>query len=84
MTAEADLTVLPSGPAKGLHARLVALDCRLFDEVAARHWPGADPLLPRLSRSANHGVLWFGVAAALAASRTPRARRAAARGVASL
>ncbi|MFH8495959.1 diacylglycerol kinase family protein [Streptomyces coeruleorubidus] len=42
------------------------------------------PVLPRLSRSANHGALWFVAAAALAASRTPRARRAAARGLASL
>ncbi|MFI7016486.1 diacylglycerol kinase family protein [Streptomyces sp. NPDC050164] len=43
-----------------------------------------DPVLPRLSRSANHGTLWFATAAALAATRTPRARRAATRGLASL
>ncbi|GAB2714120.1 bifunctional phosphatase PAP2/diacylglycerol kinase family protein [Streptomyces bullii] len=78
-----DLTV----PKRGHHVLrdgFLALDCRLFEAVAARHWPGADRVLPRLSRSANHGVLWFGAAAALAASRTPRARRAAARGLASL
>ncbi|MEU0246095.1 diacylglycerol kinase family protein [Streptomyces sp. NPDC006235] len=39
---------------------------------------------PRLSRSANHGTLWLAAAAALAATRTPRARRAATRGLASL
>ncbi|MDQ0717387.1 diacylglycerol kinase family enzyme/membrane-associated phospholipid phosphatase [Streptomyces luteogriseus] len=67
-----------------LRDRALALDRRLFEAAAARHWPGADPVLPRLSRSANHGALWFAAAAALAASRTPRARRAAARGLASL
>ncbi|MFH8607351.1 bifunctional phosphatase PAP2/diacylglycerol kinase family protein [Streptomyces sp. NPDC018029] len=76
-----------SRPAAGHHpfkARMVSLDSRLFEAVAARHWPGADPVLPRLSRSANHGVLWFATAAGIAATRTPRARRAALRGVASL
>lgn len=82
MTADVDLTV--PEPGHGLRDRLLALDCRLFDSVAARHWPGADRVLPRLSRSANHGVLWFATAAALAATRSPKARRAAARGVASL
>jgi undecaprenyl-diphosphatase len=42
------------------------------------------PVLSRLSRGANHGALWCAAAAALAATRTPRARRAATRGVASL
>ncbi|MEV7194762.1 phosphatase PAP2 family protein [Streptomyces sp. NPDC093510] len=65
-------------------ARMVSFDSRLFEAVAARHWPGADRVLPRLSRSANHGVLWFATAAGIAATRTPRARRAAVRGVASL
>jgi undecaprenyl-diphosphatase len=82
MTADVDLTVLEPGHA--LRDRLLALDYRLFEAVAARHWPGADPFLPRLSRSANHGVLWFGAAAALVATRSPRARRAAVRGIASL
>ncbi|MBC9728693.1 bifunctional phosphatase PAP2/diacylglycerol kinase family protein [Streptomyces sp. TRM68367] len=80
---DVDLTV----PKPGHHLlrdRFVQWDLRLFETVAARHWPGADPLLPRLSRSANHGLLWFAAGAALAASRTPRARRAAARGLASL
>lgn len=41
-------------------------------------------MLPRLSRSANHGRLWFAVAGAIALSGTPRAGRCAARGLASL
>ncbi|MEW2447901.1 phosphatase PAP2 family protein [Streptomyces parvulus] len=83
MSPDVDLTALTPGP-HPLRNGFLRLDQRAFEAVAARTWPGADPLLPRLSRSANHGVLWFGVAAALAASRTPRARRAAARGLASL
>lgn len=76
-----------SRPAPGhrsYKARLLGLDRRLFDAVATRHWPGADRVLPRLSRSANHGVLWFATAAGIAATGSPRARRAAVRGVASL
>ncbi|NED00934.1 phosphatase PAP2 family protein [Streptomyces sp. SID6648] len=60
-------------------------DLAVFRSVADRHWPGADPLLPRLSRSANHGLLWFGAAAGIAAlGSSARSRRAALRGVASL
>ncbi|GAA3293146.1 bifunctional phosphatase PAP2/diacylglycerol kinase family protein [Streptomyces cinereospinus] len=83
MSPDVDLTV----PKPGRHLlrdRLLALDCRLFEFAAARHWPAAGPVLPRLSRSANHGLLWFATAGVIAASRTPRARRAAVRGVASL
>ncbi|WKX14398.1 bifunctional phosphatase PAP2/diacylglycerol kinase family protein [Streptomyces sp. NL15-2K] len=83
MSPDVDLTV----PKPGHHALrewLLALDNRLFEFAAERHWPAAEPVLPRLSRSANHGVLWFAAGAAMAASRTPRGRRAAARGLASL
>ncbi|MEU6811430.1 phosphatase PAP2 family protein [Streptomyces sp. NPDC046831] len=83
MSPDVDLTA----PKTGAHTVLkgaLALDSRLFEAAASWHWPGAEPVLPRLSRSANHGVLWFAVAAAMAASRTPRARRAAVRGLASL
>ncbi|MFJ9340794.1 bifunctional phosphatase PAP2/diacylglycerol kinase family protein [Streptomyces sp. NPDC101733] len=59
-------------------------DRRLFDEVARRHWPGADRVLPRLGRAANHGVLWGGTAAAIAVLGSTRARKAALRGAASL
>ncbi|MDN0198408.1 bifunctional phosphatase PAP2/diacylglycerol kinase family protein [Streptomyces sp. S.PNR 29] len=83
MSPDVDLTVPKPGP-HPLRDRLLALDRRVFEFAAERNWPGAEPVLPRLSRSANHGVLWFAAAAAMAASRTPRARRAAARGLASL
>lgn len=56
----------------------------LFDEVARRHWPGADRVLPRLGRAANHGVLWVGTALAIAALGSARGRRAALSGAASL
>ncbi|MFJ1597323.1 bifunctional phosphatase PAP2/diacylglycerol kinase family protein [Streptomyces sp. NPDC088261] len=73
----------------GTRARISALleawDKQVFDSVAARHWPGAGPVLPRLSRAANHGLLWFGAAAGIAAvGHGPRSRRAAVRGIASL
>ncbi|MFF5024654.1 bifunctional phosphatase PAP2/diacylglycerol kinase family protein [Streptomyces collinus] len=83
MSADVDLTAVPKSGRRALRA-LLAADTRLFEAAAARHWPGAERVLPRLSRSANHGVLWFATAAAIAASRTPRARRAATRGIASL
>jgi undecaprenyl-diphosphatase len=83
MSPDIDLTAPASGARSALR-RLLALDGRLFEFAAERSWPGAEPVLPRLSRSADHGVLWFAAAAAIAASRTPRARRAAARGLASL
>nr|WP_229891385.1 phosphatase PAP2 family protein [Streptomyces mashuensis] len=66
---------------------LVALstwDRSLFRRVAERHWPGGDRVLPRLSRSADHGVLWFGVAAGAALLGGPAVRRAALRGTLSL
>ncbi|MFJ1653565.1 bifunctional phosphatase PAP2/diacylglycerol kinase family protein [Streptomyces sp. NPDC088337] len=83
MSPDVDLTAPKSGAHALLH-RLSALDGRLFEFAAERRWPGAGPVLPRLSRAANHGVLWCAVAAAITASRSPRARRAAARGLASL
>ncbi|MFD6415226.1 bifunctional phosphatase PAP2/diacylglycerol kinase family protein [Streptomyces sp. NPDC060194] len=85
MNATDDLPVPPPIAATGpFRARISSLDRRLFDGVAGRHWPGAERLLPRLSHSANHGLLWFGAAAAIAATGSPRARRAAVRGAASL
>ncbi|WP_442814626.1 bifunctional phosphatase PAP2/diacylglycerol kinase family protein [Streptomyces sp. NBC_01808] len=64
--------------------RLRRADHVLFARVAATRWPGAEPVLPRLSRGADHGVLWFGTAAAVAALGGPRGRRAALRGLGSL
>ncbi|MFE6281868.1 bifunctional phosphatase PAP2/diacylglycerol kinase family protein [Streptomyces sp. NPDC057877] len=83
MNPDVDLTV-PEPGRHSVRARLLGLDSRLFEFAAARHWPYAQRVLPRLSHSANHGVLWFATAAAIAASRTPRGRRAAVRGLASL
>ncbi|MFF0450830.1 bifunctional phosphatase PAP2/diacylglycerol kinase family protein [Streptomyces sp. NPDC004609] len=61
------------------------LDREVFRTVATRHWHGADPVLPRLSQAADHGVLWFATAAGIAGlGRGARSRRAAVRGVASL
>jgi undecaprenyl-diphosphatase len=64
--------------------RLANWDVLLFDRVAAARLPGADRVLPRLGRAANHGGLWFGVAAGLALTRSATARRAALRGAGSL
>ncbi|WP_328967594.1 bifunctional phosphatase PAP2/diacylglycerol kinase family protein [Streptomyces sp. NBC_00239] len=63
---------------------LARVDRELFDAVARRHWPGADRVLPRLGRAADHGVLWAGLAAALAVGGSARTRRAAGAGLASL
>ncbi|WP_103503065.1 MULTISPECIES: bifunctional phosphatase PAP2/diacylglycerol kinase family protein [Streptomyces] len=70
-----------------MSSRLARADRRLFQLVAGHHFPGGDRVLPRLSRSANHGLLWFGAAAAIAASELGGrrvARKAALRGTASL
>ncbi|GLY74437.1 bifunctional phosphatase PAP2/diacylglycerol kinase family protein [Actinoallomurus iriomotensis] len=57
------------------------LDQRAFDAVAAARLPGFEYVLPRLSRVADHSLLWLGVAGGLAVTRQPRLRRAALRGV---
>ena len=64
-----------------MRSGLARLDQRLFEAAARHHNPPFDAVLPRLTSSADHGLLWYGVAAVLAA--TGR-RRAAARGLASL
>ncbi|WP_250302670.1 phosphatase PAP2 family protein [Streptomyces sp. NBC_01267] len=76
-----------SGPGhyRRLAAWLGTQDRALFRTAASKRWPAAGPLLPRLSSSANHGLLWFGAAAGIAAlGGSTRARRAAVRGLASL
>ncbi|MEV0275773.1 phosphatase PAP2 family protein [Streptomyces sp. NPDC050610] len=59
-------------------------DRSAFHQVATRHWPGGDRVLPGLSRSANHGALWLGIAAGAAVLGGRPARRAALRGAVSL
>lgn len=71
-------------PSVAPRAWLHRADLAVFRNLAHRTWPGAEPVLPRLSRCADHGLLWFGVATGLAALGGGRARRAALRGVASL
>ncbi|MEU5805661.1 phosphatase PAP2 family protein [Streptomyces sp. NPDC047718] len=59
-------------------------DRALFDAVAQRHWPGGERVLPRLGRAANHGVLWGGAAAVIAACGSSKGRGAAVRALGSL
>ncbi|WP_433333182.1 bifunctional phosphatase PAP2/diacylglycerol kinase family protein [Spirillospora sp. CA-294931] len=60
--------------------RLGRLDRAAFDRVASAHLPGLENVLPRLSRAADNGVLWFSTALVLSATRRARLRRAALRG----
>ena len=62
-------------------SRLDALDKRLYNHAARGSSPLLEKVLPRLTSSANHGMLWFGIAGVLAASGQ---RRAAVRGLSSL
>ncbi|GAB2823989.1 bifunctional phosphatase PAP2/diacylglycerol kinase family protein [Actinoallomurus bryophytorum] len=57
------------------------LDQRAFDAVAAARLTGFEYVLPRLSKAADHSLLWIGIAGGLAVTRQPRLRRAAMRGV---
>ncbi len=61
--------------------RLAALDERLFRRAARADTPLLDRVLPRLTSSADHGLLWAAVAGVLAVSGQ---RRAAVRGLVSL
>lgn len=69
---------------RGFRSLLTLPDHLLFQQVAERHWPAAERVLPRLSRCANHGLLWIGTAAGMWALGGPRARRAAVRGLTSV
>jgi undecaprenyl-diphosphatase len=63
--------------------RAQRLDQTLFDRVAAAHTPALDSVLPRLTRAADHGLLWWAAAGALGLSGGQR-RRSALRGLLSL
>ncbi|TYC13369.1 phosphatase PAP2 family protein [Actinomadura syzygii] len=63
-----------------LLARLGRADRWAFDRVAAARLPGLEYVLPRLSRFADHGVLWFTTAGVLGLTGRHRLRRAALRG----
>ncbi|TGB10092.1 bifunctional phosphatase PAP2/diacylglycerol kinase family protein [Streptomyces sp. MZ04] len=71
-------------PGRRVRRLLSATDRFAFHHVAARSWPAAEPVLPRLSRSADHGLLWCGIAAGMWAFGGARGRRAAVRGITSL
>ncbi|MFD0903337.1 bifunctional phosphatase PAP2/diacylglycerol kinase family protein [Actinomadura sediminis] len=60
--------------------RLGRADRWAFDRVAAAHLPGLEYVLPRLSRFADNGVLWFTTAGVLGLAGRPALRRAALRG----
>jgi len=76
---------VPGGPVSGgrILERLDALDLALYRRAARADTPLLDTVLPRLTSSADHGVLWLGIAGLLAAS-GGRRRRAAVRGLAGL
>jgi undecaprenyl-diphosphatase len=63
--------------------RIGRIDLAAFAAVARRRAPALDLVLPRLTRAANHGLLWWAVAAGLGATRGPR-RRGAVRGLLAL
>jgi membrane-associated phospholipid phosphatase len=60
------------------------LDRELFGWISGQNNPVLDRTMPALSRAADHGVLWLGVAGLLAASPCSSWRRGAFRGVVSL
>jgi undecaprenyl-diphosphatase len=61
------------------------LDQRAFDAIASWHsHPSIDATLPRLSRVANHGVVWIAISALSWAFGRQRHKRAAVRGLLSL
>lgn len=64
-----------------LMRRLDSVDLALYRKAARWHAPVLDAALPRLTRSANHGLLWFAVSVLLAGGNR---RRAAVRGLVSL
>lgn len=63
---------------------LGTLDREIFEAIADSPTPLLDTMMPPLTRAADHSKLWFAVAAALAASRKPKATRGAARAVVTL
>lgn len=74
----------PMAILRPLLAAAHSTDLRLFRRAARARTPVLDPLLPRLSRAANHGLLWTAIAALLWRLRGRAGRRAAMRGLGSL
>ncbi|MFN8032759.1 MAG: diacylglycerol kinase family protein [Mycobacterium sp.] len=63
---------------------LGTLDREVFEAVAESPSVLLDKTMPLLTRAADHSKLWLAIAAALAATGSPSARRGAGRGVATL
>ncbi len=63
---------------------LGTLDREVFDAVAESPSVLLDKAMPVLTRAADHSKLWLAIAAVLAATGSPSARRGAGRGVATL
>lgn len=61
-----------------------ALDNAIYGAIAAGDTPALDSAMRRLSRTADHGKLWFGTAASLTLLRGPGGLLAARRGLVSL
>jgi membrane-associated phospholipid phosphatase len=61
-----------------------AVDAAVYAAVAGSDTPRLDAAMRRLSRVADHGKLWAGIAAVLTLLGGPRGRSAARRGLASL
>jgi undecaprenyl-diphosphatase len=61
-----------------------AIDSALYAAIAASDTPSLDSAMRRLSRAADHGKLWFAIAAVLALLGGPRGRLAARTGLVSL
>jgi membrane-associated phospholipid phosphatase len=61
-----------------------AVDSAIYGAIAGGDTPRLDSAMRRLSRAADHGKLWFAVAAALALLGGPSGRLAARRGLISL
>lgn len=57
------------------------MDRAVYQAVAATSTPVLDGHFPRLSRAADHSVLWLGIAAAMAVGGGRKGRRAAGEGV---
>jgi diacylglycerol kinase family enzyme/membrane-associated phospholipid phosphatase len=73
-----------SAPGVPLGGRIAAADRAIMARVAATDSVTLDQVMPRLSRAANHSVLWIGVAAGLAVTPNKWAHRAALRGLVSV
>lgn len=78
------ITLLRGRGIRQITAGLGNLDREVFEAVAESPSPLLDATMPVLTRAADHSKLWLGIAAALAATGSPAARRGAGRGVVSL